>query len=61
MFFINLPTEKLMHDTTYLVTFYWKRVHNYLDTSEAVFCMFISQMALVSWFKYHLGKASLQR
>jgi len=29
MFFINLPTVKLMHNTVYLVITYLKRVHNY--------------------------------
>jgi len=26
--------SKLMHDTAYLAVIYWKRVHNYLGTSE---------------------------
>ena len=34
MFFFNLPIAKLMHDTAYLVMTYWKRVYNYIDTSE---------------------------
>ena len=35
MFFIKLPTAKLMHDTAYLAITYLKRVHNYLSTSES--------------------------
>lgn len=34
------------------LTSYWKRVHNYFGTSEAVFYMFYSQMVSVSWFNY---------
>jgi len=34
MFFINRPVAKLMHGTAYLAITYWKRVHNYLSTSE---------------------------
>jgi len=36
MFFINLPTEMMMHDIAYLLTSYWKRVRfNYLHLEKA--------------------------
>jgi len=34
VFFINLPIAKLMYETAYLAITYYKRVHNYLGTSE---------------------------
>jgi hypothetical protein len=34
VFFIKLPTAKLMHDNEYLAVTYWQMVHNYLGTNK---------------------------
>jgi len=60
VFFINLPTVKLMHDTTYLAMTYWKRVHTFLDTSEGT-VVFVHPSDSFSIFIINCENASTQK
>jgi hypothetical protein len=52
MFFINLPIAKFMRDTAYLAITYWKRVNNYLGTSEGSILNVHRSDGFGIWFNY---------
>ena len=57
----KLPIAKSKHDTSYLEIIYWKRVHNYLGTSEGSILNVQISTASVSLIVFVWKKASSQR
>jgi len=60
VFFINLPTVQLMHNTTYLAISYWNRVYTFLDTSEGT-VVFVRPSDSFSIFIINWENASTQK